>query len=109
MKDTLVRYVRALSSAFKFIRNAALRAEVIKTIVDTTGFSEANAKLTMALYFEPERNVIPRLGEISMTGMQASIDMMGEAGVLKAPLPPAAFDTGYGDAYKSGFQKLWGL
>jgi len=22
---------------------------------------------------------------------------------------PAAFDTGYGDAYKSGFEKLWGL
>jgi ribose transport system substrate-binding protein len=22
---------------------------------------------------------------------------------------PASFDTGYGDAYKSGFRKLWGL
>jgi ABC-type nitrate/sulfonate/bicarbonate transport system substrate-binding protein len=87
-KDVLVRYLHALASAFHYIRNASLRDQVIKTIVDTTGFSEANAKLTLSLYFEPERNVVPRQGEISMEGMQAAIDMMGEAGVLKAPLPP---------------------
>jgi len=88
-KDTLVRYVRALSSAFRFIRDPARRDDVLKTIVETTGFAEANAKLTLALYFEPERAVMPRLGEINLTGMQQAIAMLGESGVIKPPLPGA--------------------
>src|SRR5215470_12679711 len=35
-RDALVRYVRALSSAFKFIRDPANRAKVVRTIVETT-------------------------------------------------------------------------
>ena len=88
-KDTLVRYVRALSTAFRFIRDPARRDDVLKTIVETTGFAEANAKLTLALYFEPERAVLPQLGEINLTGMQQAIAMLGESGVIKPPLPGA--------------------
>ena len=88
-KDTLVRYVRALSSAFRFIRNPAYRADIVRTIVDTTGFSEANAQFTLALFFEPERHVLPMAGEISLAGMKQVIALMGEGGILKAPLPPA--------------------
>ena len=88
-KDTLVRYVRALSSAFRYIRNPAYRADIVRTIVDTTGFSEPNAQLTLALFFEPERHVLPLAGEISLTGMDQVIALMGEGGILKAPLPPA--------------------
>ena len=88
-KDAIVRYVRALSSAFKFIRDPAKRDQLITTIVDTTGFAEANAKLTLALYFEPDRRVLPKLGEINVGGMEQAIALMGEGGILKAPLPRA--------------------
>jgi ABC-type nitrate/sulfonate/bicarbonate transport system substrate-binding protein len=88
-KDAVVRYVRALSSAFRFIRDPANRSNVLKTIVETTGFAEANAKLTLALYFEPDRGVLPKLGEINLTGMEQAIALMGEAGTIKAPLPAA--------------------
>ena len=88
-KDTVVRYVRALSAAFKFIRDPARRGEVLKTIVDTTGFSQANAELTLALYFEPDRRVLPKAGEISINGMEQAIALMGESGAIKAPLPAA--------------------
>ena len=88
-KDTVVRYVRALSSAFKFIRDPAKRTDVLKTIVETTGFSEANAQLTLALYFEPDRGVLPKLGEINFKGMEQVIALMGESGTIKAPLPAA--------------------
>ena len=88
-KDAIVRYVRALSSAFKFIRDPARRDQLITTIVDTTGFAEANAKLTLALYFEPDRRVLPKLGEINVGGMEQAIALMGEGGILKAPLPRA--------------------
>jgi ABC-type nitrate/sulfonate/bicarbonate transport system substrate-binding protein len=88
-KEAIVRYVRALSSAFKFIRDPAKRDQLIRTIVDTTGFAEANAKLTLALYFEPDRRVLPELGEINLGGMEQAIALMGEGGILKAPLPRA--------------------
>lgn len=89
-KDTLVRYVRALSASFKFIRDPANRAKVTRTIVETTGFAEGNAQLTLGLYFEPDRGVLPKAGEINMKGMQQAIALMGEGGVLKSPLPLAA-------------------
>ena len=86
-KDAVVRYVRALSAAFRFIRDPAKRDEVARTIVETTGFAEANARLTLSLYFEPERNVLPFAGEIDPKGMAAAITFMAEADVLKTPLP----------------------
>ena len=88
-KDTVVRYVSAVSAAFKFIRDPARRGEVLKAIVDTTGFAPANAQLTLALYLEPDRGVLPKLGEINIKGMEQAIALMGESGVIKAPLPAA--------------------
>ena len=87
-KDTLVRFVRGLGAAFRYIRDPARRNDVVRTVVETTGFPEANARLTLSLFFEPERNVLPRQGEIDLKGFATAIAFMGEAGVLKAPLPP---------------------
>ena len=42
-KDALVRYVRALAGAFRFIRDPSKRDTVTKTIMDTTGVSAAIA------------------------------------------------------------------
>ena len=89
-RDAVVRYVRALGGAFKFIRDPAKRDTVTKIIVETTGSSEAIAKQTLALFFEPERGVLPQQGEINLKGLDQVIAFMGEAGNLKAPLPAAA-------------------
>jgi ABC-type nitrate/sulfonate/bicarbonate transport system substrate-binding protein len=88
-KDKVVRYVRALGAAFKYIRDPVNRANVVRTIVDTTGFAEANAQLTLGMYFEPDRNVLPKSGEISLKGMEQVIALMQQGGVLTEPLPPA--------------------
>jgi ABC-type nitrate/sulfonate/bicarbonate transport system substrate-binding protein len=77
-KDAVVRFVRGLSAAFKFIRDPAKRNDVVRTIVETTGFPEANARLTLALYFEPERKVLPQRGEIDMKGIATAIAFMAE-------------------------------
>jgi ABC-type nitrate/sulfonate/bicarbonate transport system substrate-binding protein len=87
-KEAVVRYVRALAASFAFIRDPANREAVIKTIADTTGFAEANARLTLSLYFEPERHVLPMRGEIGRKGMETAISFLGEAGIIKPPLPP---------------------
>lgn len=88
-KEALVHYVRALGAAFMFIRDPAKRSSVIKTIVETTGSTEAIAKQTLALFFEPERGVLPKQAEINLKGLEQVIAFMGEAGNLKAPLPAA--------------------
>jgi ABC-type nitrate/sulfonate/bicarbonate transport system substrate-binding protein len=88
-KDALVRYVRALAGAFRIIRDPSKRDTVIKTIAATTGASAAIAEKTLALYFEPEKRVLPRQAEIDLRGLTQMIALMGEAGLLQAPLPPA--------------------
>ena len=50
-------------------------------------FPPAIAERTLALYFEPDRRVLPRQGEIDIAGLAQVIAFMEEAGQLKAPLP----------------------
>ena len=87
-KDALVRYVRALASSYRYMRDPAVRDEVVKIILDTTGSSEEIARQTLALYFEPERGVVPKQGEIDVKGFGEVIRVMADAGELKPPLPP---------------------
>ena len=86
-KDALVRYVRALASSYRFMREPANRDEVIRIVLDTTGSSEDIARQTLALYFEPDRGVVPKQGEIDVKGFAEVIRVMGEVGELKPPLP----------------------
>jgi ABC-type nitrate/sulfonate/bicarbonate transport system substrate-binding protein len=88
-RDTVVRYVRALGAAFRFIRDPGKRDRVIALIVDFTGASPAAARQTLEYYFEPERRVLPQVGELDLAGLGRVIALMGEAGTLKAPLPAA--------------------
>jgi ABC-type nitrate/sulfonate/bicarbonate transport system substrate-binding protein len=88
-REPLVRYVRALAAAFRMIRDPAKRDAVVKTIVATTGVSAAIAEKTLALYFEPEKRVLPRQAEIELQGLTQMIALMGEGGMLQAPLPAA--------------------
>jgi len=85
--EKLVRYLRALGAAFKFIRDPGNRKAVVKIIVDTTDSSAEVAEQTLKLFFEPERNVLPKQGEINLKGLAQVIAFMGEAGTIKPPLP----------------------
>jgi len=88
-KETVVRFVRALGSAFRFIRDGANRAAVVKAIMELTGSSDDIARATLALYFEPDKGVVPKQAEIDLAGLAQVIAFMGEGGVIKPPLPPA--------------------
>jgi ABC-type nitrate/sulfonate/bicarbonate transport system substrate-binding protein len=87
-KDWLIRNVRALASAYCFMRDPASRDEVVRIILDTTASSEEIARQTLALYFEPDRGVVPKQGEIDVTGFAQVIQVMAEARELAPPLPP---------------------
>jgi ABC-type nitrate/sulfonate/bicarbonate transport system substrate-binding protein len=86
-KDTVVRFVRALGGAFAFIRDGANRAEAIKAIVELTGSTQDIARATLALYFEPDRGVLPKRGEIDLKGLAQVIAFMGEGAMIAPPLP----------------------
>ena len=86
-KDALVRYVRALAGAYSFMRAPANRDEVVRIILDTTGTSEEIARQTLALYFEPDRGVVPKQGELDLKGFGQVIQFMADAGELKPPFP----------------------
>jgi ABC-type nitrate/sulfonate/bicarbonate transport system substrate-binding protein len=88
-KDALVRYARGLAGSFRFIRDPANRRVVVKAVVEATDATPAAAEQSLKLFFEPERGVLPKQGEINAKGLARVIEYMGQAGTLKKPLPPA--------------------
>lgn len=88
-KEALVRYARGLAGALKFIRDPGKRGVVVKAIVEATDASPEAAEKTLKLFFEPERGVLPKQGEIKTNGLARVIEYMAEAGTLKKPLPDA--------------------
>jgi ABC-type nitrate/sulfonate/bicarbonate transport system substrate-binding protein len=86
-QETLLRYLRGLRAAIEFIRNPAKRGEVAAIVAETNGISEAIAARVLKLYFEPDRGVLPRQGEIDMATLAQTIAMMAEAGQISSPLP----------------------
>jgi ABC-type nitrate/sulfonate/bicarbonate transport system substrate-binding protein len=86
-QDAVVRYVRALAQSFRSIRDPANRESVSRIIVEETKVPEVIARRTMALYLDPDRGVLPKQGEIGITGLANVIAMLGEAGTLEPPLP----------------------
>jgi hypothetical protein len=79
--------VRALGNAFRFMHDSGNRAEVVRAMVQLTGSSEDIARATLALYFEPDRGVVPKQAEIDLKGLAQVIAFMGDGGVIKPPLP----------------------
>jgi ABC-type nitrate/sulfonate/bicarbonate transport system substrate-binding protein len=86
-KEALVRYVRGLASSYRFMRDPNHRDEVVRMAVETTGSSEEIAHQTLALYFDPDRGVVPKQAELDVKGLGQVIQFMAEAGELKPPLP----------------------
>src|SRR3989442_5942366 len=54
-QEALVRYVRGLASAYRFMRDPNNRDEVVRMAIETTGSSEDIVRQTLGLYFEPDR------------------------------------------------------
>jgi len=86
-KDALVRYVRGLASAYRFMHNPNNRDEVVRMAIETTGSPEEIVRQTLALYFDPDRGVVPKQAEVDVKGLGQVIQFMAEAGELKPPLP----------------------
>ena len=88
-RDTVLRLARAVGGAYKFMRDAANRDEVVRIAAETTGAPVQVMRAVLASYYEPDRGIMPRQGEIDMAGVSAVIALLGRTGELTAPLPAA--------------------
>jgi ABC-type nitrate/sulfonate/bicarbonate transport system substrate-binding protein len=88
-KDVVVRYIRSLADAFRFIRDPANREEVIKIAASSEGVSETSARQTLSFYFDPERHALPMAAEIDLAGMRQVVAFMAGKGAPGTSLGPA--------------------
>ena len=89
-RDVVMRYVRALGGAYRYMSDPVNKEDVIKLISDTTDAPPDIARKILTFYFEPYTGIMPKSAGIDMEGMKTVVDLMGEIGELKAPLPDAA-------------------
>jgi ABC-type nitrate/sulfonate/bicarbonate transport system substrate-binding protein len=88
-KVALVRFVRAFAATYEFMNNPKNRAEVASIVKDSLKVSEEIAGEIFAPYMEPEKNVLPKRGELNPTAFNQVLKLMGEAGVIPTPVPSA--------------------
>ena len=88
-KDTLVRFARAMASAYAFMNDPKNRDEVTQIVKETGGVSPTVAAGIFAPYLDPSKNVLPRKGELDMAAFNRVIKLMAEVGAIPSPAPPA--------------------
>jgi ABC-type nitrate/sulfonate/bicarbonate transport system substrate-binding protein len=88
-KDTLERFARAMSSAYGFMNDPKNRDEVTQIVAETGGVSPAVAAEIFAPYLEPDRNILPRKGELDLAAFDRVITLMAEVGAIPSPAPGA--------------------
>ncbi len=88
-KDTLVRFARAMASAYAFMNDPKNRDEVLKIMVENSGVAPTVAAEIFAPYLEAAKNVLPRRGELDMAAFNRVIKLMAEVGAIPSPAPGA--------------------
>ena len=88
-RDAVVRLARAIGGAYEFMRDRANRDEVAKLAAEISGAPIDVMQAVLAFYYEPDRGVMPKQGEIDMAGIAKVIELLGRSGELKPPLPAA--------------------
>jgi ABC-type nitrate/sulfonate/bicarbonate transport system substrate-binding protein len=88
-KDTVVRYIRAVADAMRFINDQNNRAEVETIASELTREPEGAVKEMIAAYYDPKLHVLPRQGEVDMASFEYLLQILQESGVYDRPLPPA--------------------
>lgn len=85
--DAVVALARAYGATFRYLRDPANRADVTKMVVEITGTNEQVARAVLALYYEPDRGVMPKQGEINTAGVGKVLALLADAGQIGKPVP----------------------
>jgi ABC-type nitrate/sulfonate/bicarbonate transport system substrate-binding protein len=88
-KDTLVRFVRAMASAYAFLNDPKNRDEAVRILVETGGMSAEVAGQIFAPYLEPDKHILPGKGELDLAAFNRVVTLMAATGVIAGPAPAA--------------------
>lgn len=88
-KDAMVRLARAFAATYRFMADLKNRDQIITIMSEKTGASPDVSRRILTFYYEPNRGVMPKAGEISMAGLAKVIELLGGSGELAKPLPVA--------------------
>ena len=86
---TLVRLVRGFAASYEFINDPKNHEEVTNIVMESLKVSEETARQIFAPYTQPDKNVLPKKGELSLSAFNRVLALMGEAGVIPTPIPTA--------------------
>jgi ABC-type nitrate/sulfonate/bicarbonate transport system substrate-binding protein len=88
-KDAVVRLARAFADTYRFMADPKNRDTLVGILAETTGAPPDVAREILAFYYDPYRGVMPKAGEISMSGFAKVIELLGDSGEIAKPLPNA--------------------
>ena len=89
-KDALVRLVRGFASAYRFINDAKNHDEVRGIVKQSLKISDDTARQIFRPYTEPDKNVLPRQGELDLHAFDRVLSLMADGGVIPTPVAPAS-------------------
>jgi ABC-type nitrate/sulfonate/bicarbonate transport system substrate-binding protein len=88
-KDPLVRLARGFAASYQYMSDAKNHPEVLNIVKESLKISDDTARQIYAPYAEPDKNVLPRRGELDLKAFDRVLSLMGEAGVIPTPVAPA--------------------
>jgi ABC-type nitrate/sulfonate/bicarbonate transport system substrate-binding protein len=88
-KEPLVRLVRGFAASYEYMNDPKNRGDVTNTVKESLKVSDEIAREIFALYLEPDKNVLPKRGELSLRAFNQVLQLMGEGGVIPMPVPTA--------------------
>jgi ABC-type nitrate/sulfonate/bicarbonate transport system substrate-binding protein len=99
-RDILVRYLRAKGDAMAFIHDPKNRAALKRAIAEVTGYPPAVVDRVAAAYSDPNRQILPRRGELDPASFNNLLQFAKDAGLWDRPWPPAErfYDLNYARA-----------
>lgn len=88
-KEPLVRLVRGFAASYEYMNDPKNRGDVTNTVKESLKVSDEIAREIFAPYLEPDKNVLPKRGELSLRAFNQVLQFMGEGGVIPTPVPTA--------------------
>lgn len=94
--ELMVRFLRAVVAADRYLNDPAHRDDVIAILAEQTRSGQSESAQTYDLVIAQEHG-FSREGEVDLDGLRTVINILGESGILTPPLPPAEryYDLSY--------------
>jgi ABC-type nitrate/sulfonate/bicarbonate transport system substrate-binding protein len=88
-KEPLVRLVRGFAASYEYMNDPKNHGDVTNTVKESLKVSDEIAREIFAPYLEPDKSVLPKKGELTLSALNRVLALMGEAGVIPTPAPAA--------------------